>query len=160
MDARVCRQFWVEADPEDVALLDGDDVFGATMLVFLIFLEGWGLSGQCCHDLDLRFCFLLSQFVGRSFGRCDDSGLTRLLLGLNTVSMGKDPLNNRSPDEDASVGLVGGLVDSVAKEGEFEICLEALCLPSKVVPVDAYVETANEVLAALLSPIRRLGQQD
>ena len=74
--------------------------------------------------------------------------------------MGENPLNNRSPDEDASVGLVGGLVDGVAKKGEVKICLETLCLSSKVVPVDSHIETTNEVLAALLGPIRRLSQQD
>lgn len=158
--ARVSRQLWVEADTKDIALAHSDDVVGASVFVSFIMMLRLGRGGQRGHDLDGCFQNCFCKLVCRGLGWCDDGSLARFLLYLNTVTVGEDLLNNGSADEDASIRLIGGLVNRVAKKGKLESRLEAFDLATKVVPVDSYVKSPNEVLAAFFGSVCRLRQQD
>lgn len=130
--ARIRGQLRMEARAQNVALAHRDNV---TRVIFDI-----GLG-------DDRLGFGLVDAVGQGGDDCDARG---------GAGGGQNLLDDGSADEDAVKGLGGG----VGQEGQVERRDEALNLAAKVVAVDADVEAANELLAALFGGVGLFGEED
>ena len=131
--SRVRRQLGVEARAQHVALAHRDNVARIVLDV--------GLG-------DDRLRLGLVDAVGE--GR--DDGDARGLLSRR----GEDLFDDGGADEDAIKGLGLG----VGQEGQVEGRDEALDLAAKVVAVDADVEAADELLAALFGGVGLFGEED
>lgn len=124
----------MEACAQDIALAHGDDVARIVLDV--------GLG----HD---RLGLGLVDAVGEGRDDGDARGLLRRVGG-------QDLFDDGGADKDAVKGLGLG----VGQEGQVEGRDEALNLAAKVVAVDADVEAANELLAALFGGVGLLGEED
>lgn len=153
MDPWILCQLWVETTPKHISLTNGNHV----ALVALVLLR---LALQPGHDLDptpyLCPCALILWRLAGS----NNHIILQRLFRLHALFVRQYPLHDGRADKHASIRVLASSLGGAAEEWEVQWCLEAVCLPPKVVSVDAHIQPADEFLATFLGAVGRLGEQD
>lgn len=158
----IASQLRVEGSTKDVALSDSNNVTlpANVRLDVARRVQPARARRQSGQDFHLvSHCLGRLRVLGRSGGRHNSVVLPRL-FDLHPWIVGKNSLNHGRADEDGVEWSTPVFLAQSLEKREVKVRLEALDLPAEMISVDAHVQAANELLAALLGAICGFRKKD